>query len=105
MFKGACRLDDSVHRTIILLHHYQVKEFRLRSEAYPSTFPSFRLLLGELFLLYVRKVRPTGLEPVTPRSEVWCSIQLSYGRMINGSDDIIDKRAGVSIQPLVLPME
>ena len=24
--------------------------------------------------------RPRGLEPLTPRSEVWCSIQLSYGR-------------------------
>src|SRR6266404_4233825 len=29
----------------------------------------------------IRKIRPTGLEPVTPRSEVWCSIQLSYGRI------------------------
>lgn len=24
--------------------------------------------------------RPVGVEPTTPRSEVWCSIQLSYGR-------------------------
>jgi hypothetical protein len=24
--------------------------------------------------------RPVGLEPTTPRSEVWCSVQLSYGR-------------------------
>ena len=28
-------------------------------------------------------IRPTGLEPVTPRSEVWCSIQLSYGRVVD----------------------
>src|SRR5690348_11892467 len=27
--------------------------------------------------------RPRGVEPLTPRSVVWCSIQLSYGR-ING---------------------
>src|SRR5262245_47452826 len=25
--------------------------------------------------------RPRGVEPLTPRSVVWCSIQLSYGRM------------------------
>ena len=107
MFKGACRLDDSVHRTIILLQDYQVKKFRLRSEAYPSTFSVVQTSFGGPFLLNVRKgvVRPTGLEPVTPRSEVWCSIQLSYGRMVNGSDEIIDKRAGVSIRPLILPTE
>ena len=26
--------------------------------------------------------RPRGVEPLTPRSVVWCSIQLSYGRML-----------------------
>jgi hypothetical protein len=26
-------------------------------------------------------VRPEGFEPPTPRFEVWCSIQLSYGRL------------------------
>ena len=26
-------------------------------------------------------VRPNGFEPLTPRFVVWCSIQLSYGRM------------------------
>src|SRR5580700_11333719 len=30
-----------------------------------------------------RLARPRGVEPLTPRSVVWCSIQLSYGR-ING---------------------
>ena len=108
MFKGACRLDDSVHRTIILLQHFQVKKFRLRSEDYRMPYLLVvRTLLEGLFLLNARKgvVRPTGLEPVTPRSEVWCSIQLSYGRMADGSDEIIDKRAGVSIRPLVLPLE
>jgi hypothetical protein len=25
--------------------------------------------------------RPRGVEPLTPRSVVWCSIQLSYGRV------------------------
>ena len=25
--------------------------------------------------------RPKGFEPLTPRFVVWCSIQLSYGRM------------------------
>ena len=79
MFKGACRLDDSVHRTIILLQDFQVKKFRLRFEDYPHHISVF---LNRTFLLIARKVviRPTGLEPVTPRSEVWCSIQLSYGR-------------------------
>jgi hypothetical protein len=26
--------------------------------------------------------RPRGVEPLTPRSVVWCSIQLSYGRVL-----------------------
>ena len=30
----------------------------------------------------IKVARPRGLEPLTPRSEVWCSIQLSYGRAL-----------------------
>ena len=30
--------------------------------------------------------RPRGFEPLTPRSVVWCSIQLSYGRMLPPKD-------------------
>jgi hypothetical protein len=26
--------------------------------------------------------RPKGFEPLTPRFVVWCSIQLSYGRIV-----------------------
>jgi hypothetical protein len=29
----------------------------------------------------VKRVRPEGFEPPTPRFEAWCSIQLSYGRV------------------------
>ncbi len=33
-------------------------------------------------LRYFRKMaRPKGFEPLTPRFVVWCSIQLSYGRV------------------------
>jgi hypothetical protein len=42
----------------------------------------------------VGEIRPTGLEPVTPRSEVWCSIQLSYGRI---DEETIGKGVTVSI--------
>ena len=28
-----------------------------------------------------RLARPKGFEPLTPRFVVWCSIQLSYGRL------------------------
>ena len=49
----------------------------------------------------VRGVRPTGLEPVTPRSEVWCSIQLSYGRI---DEETIGKDVTVSIAVLVPTM-
>ena len=27
---------------------------------------------------------PTGIEPVTPSLEGWCSIRLSYGQMVPG---------------------
>src|SRR5947199_388689 len=42
-----------------------------------------------------KEIRPTGLEPVTPRSEVWCSIQLSYGRLWM-SEEITEKTVSVS---------
>jgi hypothetical protein len=29
--------------------------------------------------------RPKGFEPLTPRFVVWCSIQLSYGRLVGRS--------------------
>ncbi len=32
-----------------------------------------------------RMARPKGFEPLTPRFVVWCSIQLSYGRLIGRS--------------------
>ena len=31
--------------------------------------------------IHVTLVRPTGIEPVTPSLEGWCSIRLSYGRL------------------------
>ena len=33
--------------------------------------------------------RPEGFEPPTPRSVVWCSVQLSYGRSVNLRSQII----------------
>jgi hypothetical protein len=29
----------------------------------------------------MKLARPKGFEPLTPRFVVWCSIQLSYGRL------------------------
>jgi hypothetical protein len=37
--------------------------------------------LGVVINLLKILARPRGVEPLTPRSVVWCSIQLSYGRM------------------------
>ena len=48
-----------------------------------------------------KEIRPTGLEPVTPRSEVWCSIQLSYGRVWM-SEEITEKSVSVSNSHLSL---
>ena len=55
MFKGACRLDDPAHRTIIFSQAFQVKKFRLRSEAYPSTFSVVQTSFGGPFLLNAEK--------------------------------------------------
>ena len=35
------------------------------------------------FRIFAGMARPKGFEPLTPRFEVWCSIQLSYGRLAN----------------------
>ena len=35
--------------------------------------------------ILINLARPRGVEPLTPRSVVWCSIQLSYGRVPNSS--------------------
>jgi hypothetical protein len=34
--------------------------------------------------------RPKGFEPLTPRFVVWCSIQLSYGRLFRHSPGGLD---------------
>ena len=88
MFKGACRLDDPAHRTIIFSQSFLVKNFRDngRREATLGNHVAFELLEKVVFGKN-KEVRPTGLEPVTPRSEVWCSIQLSYGRVVNPRRD------------------
>ena len=79
MFKGACRLDDLAHRTIIFHLLLPVKKFRFSIHNFALIW--YALVRHER--LNRLEIRPTGLEPVTPRSEVWCSIQLSYGRFLN----------------------
>ncbi len=46
----------------------------------------------DIFKIVILMARPVGVEPTTPRSEVWCSIQLSYGRKWNFdilTDDVV----------------
>ena len=105
--RGLVDLDDPAHRTIIFFQPFQVKKFHaapvlawteqvalrptllLRSENPFGDWQMTTALVGE--------IRPTGLEPVTPRSEVWCSIQLSYGRI---DEETIGKGVTVSIADL-----
>ena len=47
-------------------------------------------LLKSLILL----ARPKGFEPLTPRFVVWCSIQLSYGRLCRGPRAALGARGG-----------
>src|SRR5690242_5906070 len=42
----------------------------------------------------IRLARPRGVEPLTPRSVVWCSIQLSYGRLPEARG-VADRAAGI----------
>jgi hypothetical protein len=39
--------------------------------------------------------RPEGVEPPTPRFEVWCSIQLSYGRFGSNIADGVPRGSSV----------
>jgi hypothetical protein len=59
---------------------------RLRANAGGDTVATNLLfeLFGQLDLLaklLISLARPEGFEPPTPRFVVWCSIQLSYGRL------------------------
>ena len=47
----------------------------------PICFQFGKGLLLEASKPLKRLARPRGVEPLTPRSVVWCSIQLSYGRV------------------------
>jgi hypothetical protein len=53
-------------------------------DGFRSIWPDGLALHGRLvnFHKWLKKLaRPRGVEPLTPRSVVWCSIQLSYGRV------------------------
>ncbi len=43
-------------------------------------------VLADVFSGEMGMARPKGFEPLTPRFVVWCSIQLSYGRLSRGGD-------------------
>ena len=92
MFKGACRLDDPAHRTIIFSQSFLVKNFRANGGRGLSLATMRHLSYWRRsYKGKNKKVRPTGLEPVTPRSEVWCSIQLSYGRVVSPRRDYLER--------------
>src|SRR4030067_2681932 len=46
--------------------------------------------------------RPTGIEPVTPSLEGWCSIRLSYGRKRTGTRGSRGEGKNARLQPLYL---
>jgi hypothetical protein len=51
-----------------------------RSARGPQKLALYRQPSSVVTNLLKRLARPRGVEPLTPRSVVWCSIQLSYGR-------------------------
>ncbi len=48
---------------------------------------------------------PTGLEPVTPSLEGWCSIQLSYGQILSDSLQAFGRGGGIRTPDILLPKQ
>ena len=44
--------------------------------------------------------RPAGFEPTTPRLGIWCSIQLSYGRLKERSDETGQRSGLIAHNPV-----
>ena len=50
-------------------------------------------------------VRPTGIEPVTPSLEGWCSIRLSYGRNSKASAVLTGRGGEIRTPDILLPKQ
>src|SRR5207248_8299845 len=61
------------------------------SACYP--YPTRRFGVVTAVKLLEKMARPRGVEPLTPRSVVWCSIQLSYGRLCHAAAGMPAARA------------
>ena len=73
---------DLKHRRMLMKLAFSSQPQYVRGEGFrtPDIALPFKAL-GRLCMGKCEMARPKGFEPLTPRFVVWCSIQLSYGRV------------------------
>ena len=75
-FSGLCALISGYCVPFVLISETWVRNARAKNA---------RICRGLL-------ARPNGFEPLTPRFVVWCSIQLSYGRVLRIAREVFSQR-------------
>src|SRR5262245_56097152 len=75
---------DVVQQVTVWLYEIPIPSCTIALNAFSSSYPSFQRKKDENFVSHTKSLkvaRPKRFELLTPRFVVWCSIQLSYGRI------------------------